>query len=79
MQKRNAIFKILKKLKKTIEKKSIFLKNFVNFILNDIEMFVDYNFQKMFVNRFFLIWGVYDVKARKSDRHHMNMHKIKNA
>ena len=49
MQKRNAIFEILKKLKKTIEKKSIFLKIFVNFILNDIEAFVDYDLKKLFV------------------------------
>ena len=55
MQKRNAIFEILKKLKKTIEKKSIFLKIFVNFILNDIETFVDYDLKKLFVERFSLI------------------------
>ena len=79
MQKRNAIFEILKKLKKTIEKKSIFLKIFVNFILNDTEAFVDYDLKKLFVERFFLIWKIYDVKTQKNYRHHMNMHKIKNA
>ena len=78
MQKRNAIFEILKKLKKTIEKKSIFLKIFVNFILNDTETFVDYDLKKLFVKRFFLIWRIYNVKTQKNYRHHMNMHKIKN-
>ena len=78
MQKQNAIFEILKKLKKIVEKKSIFLKIFVNFILNDIEAFVDYDLKKLFVERFFLIWKVYDAKTQKNYRHHMNMHKIKN-
>ena len=78
MQKRNAIFEILKKLKKAIEKKSTFLKIFVNFILNDTEAFVDYDLKKLFVERFFLIWRVYDAKTQKIYRHHMNMHKIKN-
>ena len=78
MQKRNAIFEILKKLKKTIEKKSIFLKIFVNFILNDTETFVDYDLKKLFAERFFLIWKIYDVKTQKNYRHHMNMHKIEN-
>ena len=78
MQRRNAVFEILKKLKKTIEKKSTFLKIFVNFILNDTEAFVDYDLKKLFVERFFLIWKVYDAKTQKNYRHHMNMHKIKN-
>ena len=78
MQRQNAVFKILKKLKKTVEKKSIFLKIFVNFILNDTEAFVDYDLKKLFVERFFLIWKVYDAKTQKNYRHHMNMHKIKN-
>ena len=78
MQKRGAIFEILKKLKKAVEKKSIFLKIFVNFILNDTEAFVDYDLKKLFVERFFLIWKVYDAKTQKNYRHHMNMHKIEN-
>ena len=78
VQKRNAIFEILNKFKKTIEKKLIFLKIFINFILNDIETFVNYNLKQLFVDRFFLIWNVYDAKIKKNNRHHINMHKIKN-
>ena len=65
MQKRNAIFEILKKLKKTIEKKSIFLKIFVNFILNDTEAFVDYDLKKLFVERFFLFEKYIILKHKK--------------
>ena len=55
VQKRNAIFEILNKLKKSIEKKSIFLKIFINFILKNIEAFVNYNLKQLFINRFFHI------------------------
>ena len=30
----------------------------------------------MLVDRYPLVWGVYDTKRRDTDRHHMNMHKI---
>ena len=79
MQRRDAIFEILNKLKKTVEKKSTFLIIFVNFTLNDIEAFVNSDLKKLFVDRFLLIWNVYRIKTQKNNRHHINMHKIKNA
>ena len=47
--------------------------------MNDTEAFADYDLKKLLVERFFLIWKIYDAKTQKNYQHHMNMHKIENA